>query len=243
MWRLWRERGGPEPAFMAGHSLGEYTALVCAGALPFPEAVRLVADRGRYMQEAVAAGAGAMAAVLGLDDDAVCRVCAEAAQGEVVDAVNFNAPGQVVIAGNKSAVDRAVEAARGAGAKKVVPLAVSAPSHCALMRPAAQRLAERLLEITVTLPVIPVIHNVDVGICADPACIRDRLVEQLANPVRWSETVQDLVARGVTRVVECGPGKVLTGLNRRIHRDLASAHLGDRAAFEKALQEAAEGGA
>ncbi len=243
LWRLWLERGGPAPGVMAGHSLGEYTALVCAGSLAFGEAVQLVADRGRYMQEAVAEGEGSMAAILGLDDDVVRQVCADAADGQVAAPVNFNAPGQVVIAGHRAAVERAVEGARQAGAKKVVPLAVSAPSHCELMRPAAERLAARLGGVEVAVPSIPVVHNVDVGVCPDTGCVRDCLVEQLANPVRWSETVLSLAERGISHLVECGPGKVLSGLTRRIDRKLQAGHLGDPAGFDKAFQEVAGDGA
>lgn len=233
-WRAWRAKGGAEPAVMAGHSLGEYTALVCAGALGFNDAVRLVAQRGRFMQEAVPAGQGAMAAVLGLEDQAVIDACATAAEGDVVSAVNFNAPGQVVIAGGRAAVDRAMEACKAAGAKKVMPLPVSVPSHCALMQPAAERLAEVLGDIPLQAPAIPVLHNVDVQSSSDPEQIRERLVAQLHNPVRWVETIEALVAQGVGEVVECGPGKVLAGLNRRIQRRLPVVALADAKSLEKA---------
>lgn len=218
--RVWRELGGPLPAFMAGHSLGEYSALVCSGALKFTDAVSLVAERGRFMQEAVPAGTGAMAAILGLDDDQVRAACAQAEQGEVVAAVNFNSPGQVVVAGNKAAVERAVEAAKALGAKRAVLLPVSVPSHCALMHPAAVRLKARLEQITFGQPLVPVLHNADVAAYTEGARMRDALVRQLHSPVRWVETIQAAAKHGVRRVVECGPGKVLAGLNKRIERDL-----------------------
>ena len=235
VWRVWQETGGREPAYLAGHSLGEYTALVCAGSLSFEDAVSLVAERGRFMQEAVPAGEGAMAAILGLDDDAVRQVCADAARGEVVEAVNFNAPGQVVIAGARSAVERAVTAAKDAGAKRAMPLPVSVPSHCALMRPASERLARRLETLEVKAPRIPVVHNVDVSLAGDAAGIRERLVAQLHNPVRWVETVQFMAGAGVGTLVECGPGKVLAGLTRRIDRELQGLAVQDPASLEKAL--------
>lgn len=220
VWRALREKGAPAPSYLAGHSLGEYSALVCGGALDFAEAVRLVADRGRFMQEAVPQGQGSMAAVLGLDDQQVADVCAAAAQGEVVEPVNFNAPGQVVIAGTSAAVERAIAGAKQAGAKRAMPLPVSVPSHCALMEPAAERLAERLADVAVQAPAIPVVHNVDVALCDDPDGIRQRLVRQVHRPVRWVETVRFLGEHGVTTLVECGPGKVLAGLTRRIDKGL-----------------------
>ncbi|HXH04002.1 MAG TPA: ACP S-malonyltransferase [Candidatus Competibacteraceae bacterium] len=235
LWRVWQAAGGPRPAVMAGHSLGEYSALVCAGALAFADAVALVAERGRLMQQAVPAGAGAMAAVLGLDDEAVRAACAEAAQHEVVEAVNFNAPGQVVIAGAKVAVERAIAACKARGAKRAVPLPVSVPSHCALMQPAAERLAERLATVALQTPAIPVLHNVDVATHAEPAAIRDALARQLYRPVRWVETVQAMVAQGITVTVECGPGKVLAGLNKRIHKELAALPLYDESTLQAAL--------
>src|SRR5690606_7356678 len=188
VWRVWQEQGGPVPAVMAGHSLGEYTALVCAGALEFAPAVRLVAERGRFMQEAVPAGEGAMAAVLGLDDDTVRSACARAAGEEVVEAVNLNAPGQVVIAGHKAAVERALEELKAAGARRAVPLPVSVPSHCALMRPAADKLADYLQQVEIKPARIPVLHNVDVQMSSDPVAIRERLVQQLYSPVHWVGT-------------------------------------------------------
>ncbi|MCC7277350.1 MAG: ACP S-malonyltransferase [Chromatiaceae bacterium] len=216
VWRVWNQAGGPAPAWMAGHSLGEFTALVCAGTLGFADAVALVAQRGRFMQEAVPAGAGAMAAILGLADDQVVAVCAQAAQGGILEPVNFNSPGQVVIAGESAAVARGIAAAKAAGAKRAVLLPVSVPSHCALMRPAAERLAVALAAIPLAAPRIPVLHNVTVDAVADPAAIRDRLVRQLYSPVRWVESVRRLADQGVGLLLEAGPGKVLTGLTKRI---------------------------
>ncbi|MDX1454024.1 MAG: ACP S-malonyltransferase [Gammaproteobacteria bacterium] len=235
-WRVFSGQSEFRPSFMAGHSLGEYTALVCAGAMDFADAIKLVEFRGKAMQDAVPAGEGAMAAILGLDDDAVREVCDKAAEGQVVSAVNFNAPGQVVIAGNKAAVDRAVELAKEAGAKRAIPLAVSAPSHCALMQPAADALAERLKDVSIQAPSIPVIHNVDVAEHADADGIRAALVAQLHSPVRWVETVQAMSARGVTGLVECGPGKVLAGLNRRIERGMDVVALIDSDSLAKAIE-------
>ncbi|MDN3518472.1 ACP S-malonyltransferase [Aquisalimonas lutea] len=220
VWRALREKGAPTPSYLAGHSLGEYSALVCAGSLEFADAVRLVADRGRFMQEAVPQGEGAMAAVLGLDDQQVADVCAAAAQGDVVEPVNFNAPGQVVIAGATAAVERAIAGAKQAGAKRAMPLPVSVPAHCALMEPAAERLAERLAGVAIRAPGVAVVHNVDVALCDDPDGIRERLVRQVHRPVRWVETVRFLGEQGVTTLVECGPGKVLAGLTRRIDKTL-----------------------
>ncbi len=235
VWRVWRAQGGAEPAVMAGHSLGEYTALVCADALGFEDAVALVAERGRLMQEAVPAGQGAMAAILGLDDDQVRAACAAAAQGEIVAAVNFNSPGQVVVAGHAAAVQRAMAAAKQAGAKRALALAVSAPSHCALMLPAAQRLAERLATVTVNAPRIPVLHNADVKAYSDAAAIRAALVRQLHQPVRWVETIQAMRARGVSTVLECGPGKVLAGLIKRIDATMTALPVYDTASLQLAL--------
>src|SRR3990170_3608823 len=218
VWRVWRANGGPAPVCMAGHSLGEYTALTGAGALSFSDAVKLVADRGRFMQEAVPAGQGGMAAILGLEDDVVRRVCREAAQGEVLEAVNFNSPGQVVIARCATAIARGVEAAKAAGAKRALPLPVSVPSHCKLMRPAAERLSARLREVRIETPKIPVLHNVHVQAETGPDAIREALVRQIESPVRWVETIQKMAAEGVDRIVECGPGKVLAGLNKRIDK-------------------------
>ena len=235
LWKLWEQAGGPRPALLAGHSLGEYTALTCAGVLNLGDAVRLVRTRGQLMQQAVPDGAGSMAAILGLDDDQVRQACADAADGEVVEAVNFNAPGQVVIAGQASAVERAVAACKAAGAKRAMPLPVSVPSHCALMKPAADQLAEHLANTNFHAPELPVINNVDVARETDPARIRDALIRQLSSPVRWVETVQALAADGVTTLYECGPGKVLSGLAKRIDRSLTAKPLENGAAFDAAL--------
>jgi [acyl-carrier-protein] S-malonyltransferase len=220
VWRIWQAEGGPRPAVMAGHSLGEYTALVCGGAIGFSDAVGLVAERGRFMQEAAPPGAGGMAAILGLEDEQVRAICSQAAESEVCAAVNYNSPGQVVIAGHKAAVDRACGLAKEAGAKRALPLPVSVPSHCALMKPAAERLSERLKGIGIQTPGIPVLHNVNVAEAADADSIRARLAEQLYSPVRWVETIQAISERGIENLLEAGPGKVLTGLNKRIDRKL-----------------------
>ncbi|MCP5142356.1 MAG: ACP S-malonyltransferase [Chromatiales bacterium] len=237
VWRLWREQGGAEPCVMAGHSLGEYSALVCADSIDFADAVDLVAERGRLMQAAVPAGEGAMAAIIGLDDDKVVAACAAAAQGEVVSAANFNSPGQVVIAGAAAAVDRAIAACTDAGAKKAVKLAVSVPSHCALMKPAADQLAAKLAGIEVRAPRVPVIHNVDVASHYDADQIRDALARQLYQSVRWVEIVQKLAADGITAAIEAGPGKVLMGLNRRIDRNVVTTPVLDAESLAKALAE------
>lgn len=220
LYRVLAQRGVPAPKVMAGHSLGEYSALVCADAIAFTDAVHLVAKRGEYMQEAVPAGVGSMAAIIGLEDAVVVQVCAEAAGDEVVAAVNFNSPGQVVIAGHKAAVERASNACLKAGAKRALPLSVSVPSHCALMQPAAEKLAVELQRITITAPKIPVINNVDVTMLTAADDIRDALVRQLYSPVRWTETVQLLASQGVVTLDEIGPGKVLTGLTKRIDKNL-----------------------
>lgn len=234
-WRLWRGRGGAEPAVVSGHSLGEFSALVAAGALDFTAAVDLVRFRGRLMQEAVPAGTGAMAAILGLDDEQVCDACREAAQGGVVEAVNFNAPGQVVIAGSRESVERAIEAAKSRGAKRAVALPVSVPAHSSLMGPAAQRLAERLATVELRAPRIRFVSAVDAGPHEDPADLRQLLVRQLSSPVRWSDTVRAIAASGVGRLIECGPGKVLTALNRRIDRGLEALALEDAESLGAAL--------
>ncbi|MGD9389986.1 MAG: ACP S-malonyltransferase [Thioalkalispiraceae bacterium] len=236
VWRSWQEKGGTTPAVMAGHSLGEYTALVCAGAIDFKDAIKLVAERGRLMQEAVPAGEGGMAAILGLDDDAVRQACTDAAEGEVLEAVNFNSPGQVVVAGSKAAIDRIVVLAKERGAKRALPLPVSVPSHCALMKPAAEKLAGILAAITVNSPVIPVINNVDVNAASDAEGIRDALVRQLYSPVRWVETVQKMAADGTDRLIECGPGKVLVGLNKRIDKSINAMAVFDPASLDAALE-------
>lgn len=237
VWRVWQERGGAQPVLMAGHSLGEYTALVCAGAIDFIEAIALVAERGRCMQSAVPAGVGAMAAILGLDDDAVAAVCAQSAGGEVVSPVNFNSPGQVVIAGHAAAVDRAVVTAKVAGAKRAVTLPVSVPSHCALMEPAAREFAARLAETTIQQPRIPVIQNVDAAAHDQPDDIRDNLSRQLYSPVQWVKTVQGMGASGVSRIIEAGPGKVLAALCKRIDKGIAAAAIYDPVTLEAALAE------
>ena len=234
-YRAWRALGGPEPAVMAGHSLGEYTALVAAGAISFADCLPLVRFRAQSMQEAVPEGQGAMAAILGLDDEAARAACAEAAQGEVVQAVNFNAPGQVVIAGHKAAVARAIEACKARGAKRALPLPVSAPFHCSLMQPAAERLRGYLGNVAVGTPQIPVVNNVDVEAPGEPAAIRDALVRQAASPVRWTDTIRRMARMGVTHVLECGPGKVLAGFTKRIEAGLAGFALADRASLEQAL--------
>lgn len=234
VYRAWQQVGGNQPAFMAGHSLGEYSALVASGALAFADALPLVRYRAEVMQAAVAEGVGGMAAILGLDDDAVRAVCAEAAQDEVLEAVNFNSPGQVVIAGHKAAVARGMELAKAKGAKRALPLPVSVPSHCSLMKPAAEKLAIYLQSVKMNAPRVTVLHNADVKSHDSEAEIRDALVYQLHQPVRWVETIQALAAGGVTHIVECGPGKVLAGLNKRIVAELQSLALTDAAALEQA---------
>lgn len=239
VYRQWLAEGGAVPAFMAGHSLGEYTALTCAGAIRFPDALRLVRLRAEAMQSAVPEGVGAMAAVLGLDDATVRAVCAEAAQGEVLEAVNYNSPGQVVIAGHKAAVDRGCALAKEKGAKRALPLPVSVPSHCALMQPAAEKLRAAMESVEIKTPAVPVIHNADVAAHSDPDAIRDALARQLYSPVRWVESMQYLAAQGVTRIAECGPGKVLAGLNKRILEAVPTVALADTAAiaaFKETLQ-------
>jgi [acyl-carrier-protein] S-malonyltransferase len=235
VWRAWRAAGGPEPSVMAGHSLGEYTALVAAGALKFEDAVPLVRFRAEAMQDAVPAGVGAMAAVIGGDDDAVIAACAESAQGDVVEAVNFNAPGQLVIAGHRAAVERAIAAAKARGAKRAMLLPVSAPFHSSLLAPAAERLAQRLAQVDVQPPAVAVLHNVDARTHADADAIRGALARQAASPVQWTGIVRAMIADGVTHIVECGPGKVLTGLARRIADDVTTFSLSDSAAIDEAL--------
>lgn len=235
VWRLWQEKGGRVPAVLAGHSLGEYAALVAAGVLAFKDAVPLVRLRAAAMQEAVPLGAGGMAAILGLDDDGIRAACAEAAQGEVVEAVNFNAVGQTVIAGHAAAVARAMAAAKARGAKLAKALPVSAPFHSSLLRPAADKLAARLAELEFKAPQIAVINNVDVAIESDPAKIKDALVRQAYHPVRWVETVRKMAEMGVTTVAECGPGKVLAGLTKRCADGVAGVALADAAAIETNL--------
>jgi len=235
VWRAWQQAGGSVPGVMAGHSLGEYTALVCAGALEFTAAISLVEERGRCMQSAVPAGVGAMAAILGLDDATITEVCERAAEGEVVSPVNFNSPGQVVIAGNADAVQRAMGMAKEAGAKRALPLAVSVPSHCSLMQPAAEQFAERLAQTAINTPLIPVMQNVDAMLHEQPDEIRENLKKQLYCPVQWVLTVQNLGAQGATRIVEAGPGKVLAGLCKRIDKSIANAAVFDPASLAAAL--------
>ena len=219
-WRAWQVVASDVPSILAGHSLGEYTALVVSGGLSFADSLPLVRYRAKVMQNAVPAGVGAMAAILGLDDDTVRAACAEAALNDVLEAVNFNSPGQIVIAGNKAAVERGMELAKIKGAKRALPLPVSVPSHCALMKPAALKLAEYLNDVTITTPQIPVIHNADVASYDNADKIKDALVRQLYSPVRWVETVQAVYTQGITQAAECGPGKVLAGLTKRIVAEL-----------------------
>jgi [acyl-carrier-protein] S-malonyltransferase len=235
IYRVWQQQGGQQPVLMAGHSLGEYSALVCAGVLSFADAVKLVELRGKLMQEAVPEGTGAMQAIIGLDDAAIRKACEESAQGQVVSPVNFNSPGQVVIAGNKEAVERAGAACKAAGAKRALPLPVSVPSHCALMKPAADKLAVALENITFAAPAVPVINNVDVKAETDAAAIRHALVSQLYSPVRWTESVEAMAEQGVTQLLEMGPGKVLTGLTKRIVDSLTAAAVNDTASLTAAL--------
>jgi len=235
-WRAWLAAGGAMPALVAGHSLGEYSALVAAGAIQFADAVPLVRFRAQAMQEAVPVGQGGMAAILGLSDEDVRAACADAAQGEVVEPVNFNAPAQVVIAGHKGAVERACEAAKARGAKRALVLPVSAPFHSSLLQPASIRLRDYMEGLTFAAPALPLINNVDVAIVNDPASIKDALVRQAASPVRWVETVQKIAAEGVTHVIECGPGKVLSGLTKRINGDLTGDAIVDQASLERILE-------
>lgn len=235
IWRVWQQQGGEQPVVLAGHSLGEYSALVCAGVIDFQAAVKLVELRGKLMQEAVPAGVGAMSAIIGLDNDAIATACAQAAEDQVCSPVNFNSPGQVVIAGNKEAVERANVLCKEAGAKRALPLPVSVPSHCALMKPAADKLAIALEGLAFSAPTIPVINNADVATEIDPVAIKLALVKQLYNPVRWTESVERMAAEGVEELLEMGPGKVLTGLTKRIDRELSSAAVNDVASLTAAL--------
>jgi [acyl-carrier-protein] S-malonyltransferase len=236
VYRAWREAGGAEPALVAGHSLGEYTALVVAGVIAFRDAVPLVRFRAQAMQEAVPAGTGAMAAILGLDDDAVRAACADAAQGEVVEPVNFNAPSQVVIAGHKGAVERGAEAAKARGAKRAVMLPVSAPFHSSLLKPAADRLAHYMDDVVFSVPRIPLVNNADVAVLDDPKPIKVALARQACRPVRWVEVIRSLGRAGVTHVAECGPGKVLAGLTKRIDGSLQSVAIADPPSLTAALE-------
>ena len=237
IWRVWQQQKGTQPFLMAGHSLGEYSALVCAGVLDFKQAISLVELRGKLMQEAVPAGTGAMYAIIGLDNDAIAKACEESAQGQVVSPVNFNSPGQVVIAGNKEAVERAGAACKAAGAKRALPLPVSVPSHCALMKPAADKMAVALENITFSAPQFSVVNNVDVKVESSPEAIRSALVRQLYSPVRWTESVEFMAAQGVEQLLEVGPGKVLTGLTKRIVDTLTAAAVNDTASLAAALEQ------
>lgn len=236
LWRLWLDRGGARPGLMAGHSLGEYTALTCAEAIAFEDALNLVATRARLMQEAVAPGEGAMAAIIGLDGEQIEPICEQAAQGQIVAPANYNSPDQIVVAGHAEAVQRAIELAKKAGARRAIPLVVSGPFHCALMQPAAERLREHLEALPIRRPQVPVIHNADVAAHSDCDAIRRALIRQLSMPVRWSDTIAEMANRGVQTVVECGPGKVLAALNRRITRGLHSLSLWDNRSIQAGLQ-------
>ncbi len=235
VYRAWQSQNGPQPAMMAGHSLGEYTALVASGALSFADALPLVRYRAQCMQQAVPEGVGGIAAILGLDDEAVRAVCTEGAQGDVLEAVNYNSPGQVVIAGGRAAVERGMELARARGAKRAIMLPMSVPSHCSLLKGAAGQLREYLGNITVHTPLIPVLHNADVAAYSDGDKIRDALVRQLYSPVRWVETVLEFGKQGITHNVECAPGRVLTGLNKRIDTNQLSLAISDGAALTQTL--------
>lgn len=232
VWRAYLAKGGEKPEFLAGHSLGEYSALVCAGIIELADAVKLVELRGQFMQQAVPAGTGAMAAIIGLDDDAIKSACEQAAEGQVVSPVNFNSPGQIVIAGNKEAVERAMVLCKEAGAKRALPLPVSVPSHCALMQPAADKLAEQLNTITFNNSDIKVVNNVDVKVENDAEAIKQALIRQLYSPVRWTETIQFFAAQGVTESYEFGPGKVLSGLVKRIDKSVSCVSVGDVASLD-----------
>lgn len=235
IWRVWQQAGGAVPALMAGHSLGEWSALVCAQVVDFKDAIKLVQLRGKYMQEAVPAGVGSMAAIIGLADDIIVDACSEAQQGEEVSAVNFNSPGQVVIAGHVGAIDRAMTLCKEKGAKKAIPLAVSAPFHSLLLKPAADRLADEMANVEFAAPVIPVVHNVNAKPEVDPLKIKQLMIEQIYHPVLWVDCVQVLVASGVTNAVECGPGKVLSGLIKRIDRSVSSVNIDMPEALAAAL--------
>lgn len=236
LWRLWLEKGGITPTMLAGHSLGEYSALVCAGALGFSDAIRLVEARGQFMQAAVPPGEGAMAAIIGLDNDAIALACEVSAQGQTVAPVNYNSPGQVVIAGSKLAVERAMVACKAGGAKRALALPVSVPSHCSLMLPAAEKLRAILAGVKMSLPIIPVVHNVDAKLASSSEAIISNLVAQLHQPVLWTQCVESIAASGVDLVVECGPGKVLNGLTKRINKTLQSASINDAASLAATLK-------
>ncbi|EIC83643.1 ACP S-malonyltransferase [Serratia sp. M24T3] len=237
IWRVWQQEKGTEPALMAGHSLGEYSALVCAGVLDFKQAISLVELRGKLMQEAVPEGTGAMYAIIGLDNASIAKACEESAEGQVVAPVNFNSPGQVVIAGNKEAVERAGAACKAAGAKRALPLPVSVPSHCALMKPAADKMAVALQDVSFSQPQYPVVNNVDVKVETSAEEIRSALIRQLYNPVRWTESVEYMAQQGVEQLVEVGPGKVLTGLTKRIVDTLTAVAVNDTASLSAALEQ------
>ena len=236
IFRVWQQKQGPKPDFMAGHSLGEYSALVCAGVIDFKDAIKLVELRGKLMQEAVPAGTGAMYAIIGLNNEAILKACQEAAQDQVVSPVNFNSPGQVVIAGNKEAVERAGALCKEAGAKRALPLAVSVPSHCILMKPAADKLAQTLASIPFNEPLYPVINNVNVKMETNAQAIKKALIAQLYSPVRWTETVEFMAAQGTALLIEMGPGKVLTGLTKRIVDTLSGSAVNDPASLNLALE-------
>jgi len=234
-WKVWQQKGGSNPVLLAGHSLGEYTALVCAGVLDFADAIKLVEVRGQFMQQAVPEGQGGMAAILGLEDAKVVEACQQAAESDVLQAVNYNSPGQVVVAGSKAAIERILIVAKEMGAKRALPLPVSVPSHCDLMKPAAEQLAEKLKSVTFNTASIPVINNVDVVAEFEADKIRDALVRQLYNPVRWVEIIQKMAEDGVDQLIECGPGRVLVGLNKRIDKSMSAEAVFDQASFDKAL--------
>jgi len=236
LWRLWHEKSEVTPSIVAGHSLGEYSALVCAGVISLADGVRLVEKRGQFMQASVPEGTGAMYAIIGLADDKIIEACEQAAQGQVVSAVNFNSPGQVVIAGNKEAVERAGALCKEAGAKRALPLPVSVPSHCALMKDAADKLAVELDQISFNEPTVPVVNNVDVAIESDAAAIKEALIKQLYSPVRWTETVEYFAANGIEKAVEVGPGKVLQGLVKRISKAVACTSANDEASLTSAIE-------
>jgi len=236
LWRLWNDKGGAKPSLMAGHSLGEFSALVCAGVIDFADAVDLVRKRGQFMQSAVPVGIGAMAAIIGLDDDQVDAACAAVADGECVNGVNYNSPGQVVIAGHASAVERAMAACKEAGAKRALPLPVSAPFHTDLMRPAGEELAKVVEQMAFSAPSIPVVHNVSVAPEQDPAAIKALVVEQIFSPVPWTQCVQYMASQGVTDTVECGAGKVLSGLNKRIEKSLNCFSTDTQASLNSAIE-------
>ncbi len=236
LWRVWQQRGGAQPSLFAGHSLGEFSALVCAGTIDFRDAVRLVRARGQFMQTAVPVGAGAMAAVLGLEDEQIVHICRAASSGgEVVEAVNFNSPGQIVIAGTVEGVGKAIELCKAAGAKRALPLPVSAPFHTSLMRPAGDRLREAMAALKFSAPTIPVVHNVNARTETDPEKIKAILFEQIFSPVQWAQCVQTLAANGITTVIECGPGKVLCGLVKRIDKNIHCLGIEDSAGLDAAL--------